>query len=158
MLGLPEGSRFQVLSPWSASARASSSTSSPTCRPRATSRARVDGQTIQLSDPPTLKKQEKHTIEVVVDRLTVKDSAKRRLTDSVESRPPACPTAWSCSTSWTSRGRSRSASACTRSTCTARTTTCPSRSWSPAPSPSTRPSAPAPSAPASARAWRSTRS
>ncbi len=48
------------------------------------SRARVDGETIQLSTPPTLKKQEKHTIEVVVDRLTVKDSAKRRLTDSVE--------------------------------------------------------------------------
>ncbi len=48
------------------------------------SRARVDGETIQLAEPPTLKKQEKHTIEVVVDRLTVKDSAKRRLTDSVE--------------------------------------------------------------------------
>ncbi len=48
------------------------------------SRARVDGETVQLSNPPTLKKQEKHTIEVVVDRLTVKDSAKRRLTDSVE--------------------------------------------------------------------------
>ncbi|WP_407083923.1 hypothetical protein, partial [Streptomyces nodosus] len=44
----------------------SSSTSSPTSRPRATSRARVDGETIQLSQPPTLKKQEKHTIEVVV--------------------------------------------------------------------------------------------
>jgi excinuclease ABC subunit A len=37
-----------------------------------------------LAEPPTLKKQEKHTIEVVVDRLTVKESAKRRLTDSVE--------------------------------------------------------------------------
>ncbi|KPC75030.1 hypothetical protein ADL35_26265, partial [Streptomyces sp. NRRL WC-3753] len=48
------------------------------------SRARVDGTTVQLSDPPKLKKQEKHTIEVVVDRLTVKESAKRRLTDSVE--------------------------------------------------------------------------
>ena len=38
----------------------------------------------QLTEPPTLKKQEKHTIEVVVDRLTVKGSAKRRLTDSIE--------------------------------------------------------------------------
>ena len=35
-------------------------------------------------EPPKLKKQEKHTIEVVVDRLAVKPSAKRRLTDSVE--------------------------------------------------------------------------
>ncbi len=37
-----------------------------------------------LTDPPKLKKQEKHDIEVVVDRLTVKASSKRRLTDSVE--------------------------------------------------------------------------
>ena len=36
-------------------------------------RARVDGVTIQLTEPPKLKKQEKHTIEVVVDRLTVKE-------------------------------------------------------------------------------------
>ena len=34
------------------------------------SRARVDGVTVSLSEPPKLKKQEKHTIEVVVDRLT----------------------------------------------------------------------------------------
>ncbi|EUA35852.1 uvrABC system A domain protein [Mycobacterium xenopi 4042] len=37
-----------------------------------------------LTDPPKLKKQEKHDIEVVVDRLTVKPSAKQRLTESVE--------------------------------------------------------------------------
>ena len=37
-----------------------------------------------LDDPPKLDKQKKHTIEVVVDRLAVKDTAKRRLTDSVE--------------------------------------------------------------------------
>ena len=68
----------------SAAARASTSTCSPTCRPRATRRARVDGVVHSLAEPPKLKKQEKHTIEVVVDRLTVKESAKRRLTDSVE--------------------------------------------------------------------------
>ena len=44
----------------------------------------MDGETHQLADPPTLEKQKKHTIEVVVDRLAVKESAKRRLTDSVE--------------------------------------------------------------------------
>ncbi|MDK8476521.1 MULTISPECIES: excinuclease ABC subunit UvrA [unclassified Corynebacterium] len=48
------------------------------------SRVRVDGETHQLSDPPKLKKQVKHTIEVVVDRLQVKASQKQRLTDSVE--------------------------------------------------------------------------
>lgn len=45
---------------------------------------RVDGETHQLSDPPKLKKQIKHNIEVVVDRLQVKASQKQRLTDSVE--------------------------------------------------------------------------
>ncbi len=48
------------------------------------SRARVDGETIALTDPPKLKKQEKHTIEVVIDRLTAKAESKSRLTDSIE--------------------------------------------------------------------------
>ena len=48
------------------------------------SRARVDGQTVQLSDPPKLAKQYKHTIEVVVDRIVIKDGINQRLTDSVE--------------------------------------------------------------------------
>lgn len=47
-------------------------------------RVKVDGETYQLSDPPTLKKQIKHDIDVIVDRLTVKASQKQRLTDSVE--------------------------------------------------------------------------
>ncbi|OFT40677.1 excinuclease ABC subunit A [Arthrobacter sp. HMSC06H05] len=47
-------------------------------------RARVDGETIQLSDPPKLAKQYKHTIEVIVDRIAIKESAMQRLTDSVE--------------------------------------------------------------------------
>lgn len=47
-------------------------------------RARVDGETFQLSDPPKLAKQYKHTIEVIVDRIAIKDSAMQRLTDSIE--------------------------------------------------------------------------
>jgi excinuclease ABC subunit A len=59
------------------------------------SRARVDGEVISLTAPPTLEKQKKHTIEVVIDRLVAKGDdtgAKRRLTDSVETAlvwPPA---------------------------------------------------------------------
>ncbi|WP_295118077.1 excinuclease ABC subunit UvrA [uncultured Leifsonia sp.] len=48
------------------------------------SRALVDGQQVQLSDPPTLKKQYKHDIAVVVDRLVAGPDILGRLTDSLE--------------------------------------------------------------------------
>src|SRR5690606_29446339 len=57
-------------------------------RAKGYSRALVDGEVISLSEPPTLEKQVKHTIDVVVDRLVAKGvedrAAKQRLTDSVE--------------------------------------------------------------------------
>ncbi|WP_407564215.1 excinuclease ABC subunit UvrA [Streptomyces sp. 184] len=84
VLALPEGSRFQVLSPLVRERKGEFVDLFSDLQSKGYSRARVDGQTSSLTDPPKLKKQEKHTIEVVVDRLTVKESAKRRLTDSVE--------------------------------------------------------------------------
>lgn len=84
VLGLEEGSRFQVLSPLVRERKGEFVDLFNELQTKGYSRARVDGETVQLSEPPKLKKQEKHTIEVVVDRLTVKSSAKRRLTDSVE--------------------------------------------------------------------------
>jgi excinuclease ABC subunit A len=84
VLSLTEGSRFQVLSPLVRQRKGEFTDLFAELQTKGYSRARVDGTTVQLSDPPKLKKQEKHTIEVVVDRLTVKESAKRRLTDSVE--------------------------------------------------------------------------
>ncbi len=84
VLELEEGSRFQVLSPLVRERKGEYADLFSDLRAKGYSRARVDGATVQLTDPPKLRKQEKHTIEVVVDRLTVKDSAKRRLTDSVE--------------------------------------------------------------------------
>jgi excinuclease ABC subunit A len=48
------------------------------------SRVRVNGTVYPIVEVPKLKKQEKHTIEVVVDRLTVKAESKTRLTDSIE--------------------------------------------------------------------------
>ncbi|MGH3325106.1 MAG: excinuclease ABC subunit UvrA, partial [Streptomyces sp.] len=84
VLGLEPGSRFQVLSPLVRERKGEFVDLFNELQTKGYSRARVDGRTVQLSEPPKLKKQEKHTIEVVVDRLTVKESAKRRLTDSVE--------------------------------------------------------------------------
>uniref|UniRef100_UPI00242EBFA0 excinuclease ABC subunit UvrA n=1 Tax=Bifidobacterium pullorum TaxID=78448 RepID=UPI00242EBFA0 len=47
-------------------------------------RALIDGQMHQLSDEIKLTKQKKHTIEVVVDRLVIRDGIRQRLTDSIE--------------------------------------------------------------------------
>ncbi|MER8185314.1 excinuclease ABC subunit UvrA [Kitasatospora sp. NPDC094015] len=84
VLELAEGTRFQVLSPVVRERKGEFVDLFADLQSKGYARARVDGATVQLTEPPTLKKQEKHTIEVVIDRLTVKESAKRRLTDSVE--------------------------------------------------------------------------
>ncbi|MFJ8625249.1 excinuclease ABC subunit UvrA [Kitasatospora sp. NPDC093550] len=84
VLELAEGTRFQVLSPVVRERKGEFVDLFADLQSKGYSRARVDGATIQLAEPPKLKKQEKHTVEVVIDRLTVKESAKRRLTDSVE--------------------------------------------------------------------------
>ncbi len=47
-------------------------------------RARIDGEVCDLSDPPTLELHKKHTIEVVVDRLKVRDDIQLRLAESFE--------------------------------------------------------------------------
>ncbi|MER7707411.1 excinuclease ABC subunit UvrA [Kitasatospora sp. NPDC097605] len=84
VLELAEGTRFQVLSPVVRERKGEFVDLFADLQSKGYARARVDGATIQLAEPPKLKKQEKHTVEVVIDRLTVKESAKRRLTDSVE--------------------------------------------------------------------------
>ncbi len=84
VLELEDGARFQVLAPVIRERKGEYADLFRTLQSQGYSRARVDGTVYQLTDVPKLKKQEKHTIEVVVDRLAVKESAKRRLTDSVE--------------------------------------------------------------------------
>ncbi len=84
VLELEEGTRFQVLAPVIRGRKGEYVDLFADLQTKGYSRARVDGVVHSLAEPPKLKKQEKHTIEVVVDRLTVKESAKRRLTDSVE--------------------------------------------------------------------------
>jgi excinuclease ABC subunit A len=84
VLTLEEGTRFQVLAPVVRGRKGEYVDLFRQLQTQGFSRARVNGETYQLSEPPKLDKQKKHTIEVVVDRLAVKESAKRRLTDSVE--------------------------------------------------------------------------
>ncbi|MCW2754626.1 MAG: Excinuclease subunit [Marmoricola sp.] len=84
ILQLPEGTRFQVLAPVIRGRKGEYIELFRSLQSQGFSRARVNGGTYQLDDPPKLDKQKKHTIEVVVDRLAAKASSKRRLTDSVE--------------------------------------------------------------------------
>ena len=84
VLELEEGHRFQVLAPVVRGRKGEYADLFRELQTKGYSRARVDGVATSLEAPPSLKKQEKHTIEVVIDRLSVKPSAKRRLTDSVE--------------------------------------------------------------------------
>jgi len=84
VLTMVDGTRFQVLAPVVRGRKGEYADLFATLQSQGYSRVRVDGVVHPLTDPPTLKKQEKHDIEVVVDRLTVKASAKQRLTDSVE--------------------------------------------------------------------------
>jgi excinuclease ABC subunit A len=84
ILTLEEGSRFQVLAPVIRGRKGEYVDLFRQLQTQGFSRARVNGETHSLDDPPKLDKQKKHTIEVVVDRLSVKASSKRRLTDSVE--------------------------------------------------------------------------
>ncbi|AEF39949.1 excinuclease ABC subunit UvrA [Hoyosella subflava] len=84
VLEMESGTRFQVLAPVVRTRKGEFVELFSQLSSEGFARVRVDGTVYPLTDPPTLKKQEKHDIEVVVDRLVVKDSAKQRLTDSVE--------------------------------------------------------------------------
>ncbi|WP_104139162.1 excinuclease ABC subunit UvrA [Arthrobacter sp. ZGTC131] len=84
LLELEDGTRFQVLAPVVRGRKGEFVDLFKELTAKGYSRARVDGELIQLSDPPKLGKQFKHTIEVVVDRLVVKEGISQRLTDSIE--------------------------------------------------------------------------
>lgn len=84
LMGYPERTRVQVLAPVVSARKGEFVDLFKDLLNQGYSRARVDGQTVQLSDPPKLAKQYKHTIEVVVDRIVIKDGINQRLTDSVE--------------------------------------------------------------------------
>jgi len=84
VLEMEEGTRFQVLAPVIRGRKGEYADLFADLQTQGFSRARVDGVVYPLIETPKLKKQEKHTIEVVVDRLTVRPTNKRRLTDSVE--------------------------------------------------------------------------
>lgn len=81
---MEEGTRFQVLAPVVRGRKGEYRELLDDLRAAGYSRALIDGEVVRLENAPTLEKKLKHTIEVVIDRLVVRDGMKQRLTDSVE--------------------------------------------------------------------------
>ncbi len=84
VLEMEPGTRFQVLAPVIRERKGEYLDLFADLQTKGYARVRVDGTVYPLTEPPKLKKQEKHTIEAVVDRLAVQPSSKQRITDSVE--------------------------------------------------------------------------
>lgn len=84
LLELPEGTRYQVLAPVVRGRKGEYADLFKELQSKGFARARVDGEVVQLTEPPTLEKKLKHDIEVVIDRLVAREGVQRRLTDSVE--------------------------------------------------------------------------
>ena len=81
---MDEGTRFQVLAPVVRGRKGEYSELLAELQGRGFSRVRVDGRTHRLGEVTELNKRLKHDIEVVVDRLVVREGMRRRLTDSIE--------------------------------------------------------------------------
>lgn len=84
VLSLPEGSKIQVLSPIVRAKKGTHQKELENAKKSGYVRARIDGIVYDLDDNVSLEKNIKHTIEIIVDRLVIKDSVKSRLADSVE--------------------------------------------------------------------------
>ena len=84
ILALPQGTRFTINAPVVRDRKGEYRELFEELRNEGFTRVKVDGEQHTLDEPPTLDKKFKHTIEVVVDRLVMKDDLRTRLTQSVE--------------------------------------------------------------------------
>ena len=88
VLLLPEGTRFQVLAPVVRGRKGEYETLLEDLSGQGFVRARVDGEVVDIDEflkrPERLARYEQHTIEVIVDRLVMREGIDRRLTDSLE--------------------------------------------------------------------------
>jgi len=81
---LPVGTKFLVLAPVVRSKKGMHEKVLEEAKKNGYVRVRIDGETYDVSDAPALEKNKKHTIDIVVDRLVMKDGIRTRLTDSAE--------------------------------------------------------------------------
>ena len=80
-----DGTRFQILAPVVRGRKGEYGELFAELQAKGFVRAIVDGEQVRLENPPRLEKKLKHDIDIVIDRLVVKEGMRRRLTDSVES-------------------------------------------------------------------------
>ncbi len=81
---LPERTKFQLLAPVVRGRKGEHKKVFESARKSGYVRVRVDGNVYELSEDINLEKNNKHNIEIVVDRLAVKEGMQRRLADSIE--------------------------------------------------------------------------
>ncbi|MGI3062019.1 excinuclease ABC subunit UvrA [Vibrio alginolyticus] len=84
VLEMPEGSKMMLLAPIIKERKGEHVKTLENLAAQGFIRARIDGETCDLSDPPTLELHKKHTIEVVVDRFKVRPDLQQRLAESFE--------------------------------------------------------------------------
>lgn len=84
ILALPQGTRFQVLAPVVRGRKGTHQKEFDAARRSGFARVRVDGDVYDLSEEITLEKNKKHTVEIIVDRLSVNAEVRSRLADSIE--------------------------------------------------------------------------
>ncbi len=85
IMGLPERTKFQVLAPVVRGRKGEHVKVLESAKKSGYVRVRVDGIIYELSEEIKLEKNKKHNIEIVIDRLSVKEGIEKRLTESVES-------------------------------------------------------------------------
>ncbi|BDQ34598.1 excinuclease ABC subunit UvrA [Pseudodesulfovibrio portus] len=84
ILALPEGTKFMLLAPLVEHQKGTHKDLFKKLKKDGFVRVRVGGELYSLDEVPELEKNKKHTIDLVVDRLVLKDGIKKRLADSVE--------------------------------------------------------------------------
>ncbi len=84
IMSLPEGTKFQILSPVVRGKKGEHAKELANALKAGFVRARIDGEVTEIVEDMKLAKTYKHTIEIIVDRLVVKDGIRTRLADSIE--------------------------------------------------------------------------
>ncbi len=84
ILSMPEGTKFQILSPVVRGKKGEHAKELANALKAGFVRARIDGEVTELYEGMKLQKTFKHTVEIIVDRLVVKEGIRTRLADSIE--------------------------------------------------------------------------